>query len=226
MTKTRHLVWDWNGTLLSDAEIVLRACNETFAEFDAANPPPAGTPRFTPFTASTYEAAFVRPIQQFYAATFGREISAADFVELEESFQAKYVALLAGCSLAGDAHEALNGWRAGGGTQSLLSLWSHAQLVRYVARFGLTEYFHRIDGRRVPDVTSKAEPLREHLAALTSTREVVLIGDALDDAAAAAEVGARCIMYAGGTHDVSRLAKTGNPVAHTLTEAIALAAAG
>jgi phosphoglycolate phosphatase-like HAD superfamily hydrolase len=52
----------------------------------------------------------------------------------------------------------------------------------------------------------------------------VLIGDSVDDAHAAAEVGAQVVLYAGGFTDAPRLRKTGQPVATTLTEAVALAA--
>ena len=56
--------------------------------------------------------------------------------------------------------------------------------------------------------------------------DVVLIGDTVDDALAAQAVGARCVLYSGGFTEARQLRATGAPVVDTLTEAVALAAAG
>jgi phosphoglycolate phosphatase-like HAD superfamily hydrolase len=52
---------------------------------------------------------------------------------------------------------------------------------------------------------------------------VLVIGDAKDDAVAAAHVGAACVLYDGGSHPRHELEETGFPVASSLTEAVALA---
>src|SRR5205807_1821814 len=71
---------------------------------------------------------------------------------------------------------------------------------------------------------SKTPHLAAHLDALGLTGpECVLIGDSVDDAHAADAVGAACVLYSGGFTDPERLAETGRPVAHTLTEAVRLA---
>jgi phosphoglycolate phosphatase-like HAD superfamily hydrolase len=53
----------------------------------------------------------------------------------------------------------------------------------------------------------------------------VMIGDSVDDALAAASVGARCVLYSGGFTDAARLAEVGVPVVGSLAEAAVLAAA-
>jgi phosphoglycolate phosphatase-like HAD superfamily hydrolase len=52
---------------------------------------------------------------------------------------------------------------------------------------------------------------------------VLLVGDSLDDLAAARAVGARCVLYDGGSHHRSALEATGVPVVDTLTAALAAA---
>jgi phosphoglycolate phosphatase-like HAD superfamily hydrolase len=54
--------------------------------------------------------------------------------------------------------------------------------------------------------------------------DCVLIGDSIDDAEAAASVGARCVLYTGGFTDPARLRAFGVPVADSLAEAISQAA--
>lgn len=51
----------------------------------------------------------------------------------------------------------------------------------------------------------------------------VVIGDAVDDAVAAAHVGARAVLYTGGSHSRSSLEAAGVPVVDTLAEAVAVA---
>jgi phosphoglycolate phosphatase-like HAD superfamily hydrolase len=116
----------------------------------------------------------------------------------------------------------LSGW---GGSQSLLSMWFHDELVPTIDRYGLTDHFRRVDGLRATvGGGTKAPYLAAHLEALgLRGDECVLIGDALDDAAAAASVGADCVLYSGGLTHPENLAAAGVPVADTLAAAVALA---
>jgi len=111
------------------------------------------------------------------------------------------------------------------GTQSLLSMWFHDDLVDLVARLDLAGHFGRVDGLRLTvGGGGKAEHLYRHLEALGRTgADCVMIGDSLDDAVAAEAAGARCVLYTGGVTDPDRLHATGHPVATTLPEAVTLA---
>jgi phosphoglycolate phosphatase-like HAD superfamily hydrolase len=106
-------------------------------------------------------------------------------------------------------------------------MWFHTELVPTVDRYGLTSYFARVDGLRAHvGGGSKAPHLAAHLVALgLDGADCVLIGDSVDDAEAAASVGARCVLYTGGFTDPGRLRGCGVPVATTLAEAVTLAAA-
>ncbi|MBY8872964.1 HAD hydrolase-like protein [Micromonospora sp. PLK6-60] len=212
MTSTRHhLVWDWNGTLLNDLDLVVRATNAAFAS--------AGGPSVT---AAEHRVRFRRPIADYYAEMLGRAVDAEAFGALDRIFHDAYRAGLASCALADDATTAIAAWP---GSQSLLSMWFHDELVPTVHTYGLTGHFSRVDGLRAQvGGGPKAEWLEKHLAELGLTgAEVVLIGDSIDDADAAVSVGARCVLYAGGFSDPAHLRTTSHPVADTLTEAVTLA---
>ena len=63
-----------------------------------------------------------------------------------------------------------------------------------------------------------------HLAALeVDPSATLLVGDTLYDLAAAQAVGARCVLYDGGSHHRDALEATGVPVVDTLTAALASA---
>ncbi|MFC0030956.1 HAD family hydrolase [Micromonospora chaiyaphumensis] len=212
MTAARHhLVWDWNGTLLDDLDLVVRATNVAFAS--------AGGPAVT---ADEHRVRFRRPIADYYAEMLGQAIDDEAFGRLDRIFHEAYRAGLTSCALAADATAAIAAWP---GSQSLLSMWFHDELVPTVQTYGLTPHFTRVDGLRAAvGGGPKAEWLEKHLAELgLDGRQVVLVGDSLDDADAALSVGARCVLYTGGLSDPARLRTSGHPVADTLTEAVTLA---
>jgi len=206
-----HLVWDWNGTLLDDLTLVVAATNACLAAFGGA-----------PTTAEEHRREFRRPVAAYYSLALGRAIDEDDFIRLDRLFHDAYTAGLPTCALAADAQAALAAWP---GTQSLLSMWFHDKLVPTIDRYGLAASFARVDGLRATvGGGSKTPHLVAHLAALgLAGAECVLIGDSVDDAEAAAAVGAGCVLYAGGFTDPDRLRATGRPVARRLTEAVALA---
>ncbi|MFJ8580401.1 HAD family hydrolase [Micromonospora sp. NPDC093277] len=210
-TARRHLVWDWNGTLLDDLDLVVQATNVAFAS--------AGGPVVS---AGEHRVRFRRPIADYYAEMLGRAIDEESFGQLDRIFHDAYRAGLTSCALAADATAAIGSWP---GSQSLLSMWFHDELVPTVRTYGLTPHFSRVDGLRAAvGGGHKAEWLAKHLAELgLGGHEVVLIGDSLDDADAAGSVGAPCVLYTGGLSDPTRLRNSGHPVADTLTAAVTLA---
>jgi phosphoglycolate phosphatase-like HAD superfamily hydrolase len=205
----RHLVWDWNGTLFDDAEAILAATNDIFA--------PAGIT----ITADTFKAIFTRPLTHFYQAIVGRPITEPEFHQFDTAFHNAYHIRMQQCTMAADAEQALDMWAAAGHTQSILSMWTHNDLYKLVNKLGITPRFLAVEGRYGSNLGSKAAPLRKHLSTLGITPEkVTVIGDSLDDAAAAQAVGTKCILYDGGAHEVKALQQTGCEVAPTLTAAV------
>lgn len=206
-----HLVWDWNGTLLNDLGLVVASTNVVFAS--------VGGPVIT---AEEHRRGFRRPISEYYADVLGRAVDADAFGSLDKIFHDAYRTGLTTCELAEDATTAMRSWT---GTQSLLSMWFHDELVPAIETYGLTGMFSRVDGLRgTVGGDHKAAHLARHLAELgVDGSSVVLIGDSIDDADAADSVGATCVLYTGGFTDPARLRASDRPVADTLTEAVALA---
>jgi phosphoglycolate phosphatase-like HAD superfamily hydrolase len=204
-----HIVWDWNGTLLDDLGLVVAATNASLAS--------VGGPSIT---AEEHRRDFRRPIEAYYAGVLGRPMRDGEFGRLDEVFHRVYAAGVTTCDLAPGAPEALRGWTGG---QSLLSMWFHEDLVPTVEARGLTRYFRRIDGLRATvGGGPKAPHLVAHLDALgLDGADVLMIGDSVDDADAAASVGAACVLYSGGFTDRARLKEVGVPVVDTLAEALA-----
>ncbi|MEU8955797.1 HAD family hydrolase [Streptomyces sp. NPDC048518] len=209
-----HVVWDWNGTLLHDIHAVIDATNASFAELG-----------LEPITLERYRDLYCVPVPRFYERLMGRLPTDAEWQVMDAVFHKHYWTRVDTCSLAEGASELLAGRRADGRTQSLLSLAPHEHLVPIVRRHGIHEYFVRVDGRTDASHDGKAERMVRHLAELegVDVDRVVVIGDALDDAVAAAHVGARAVLYTGGSHSRASLELAGVPVVDSLAEAVDVA---
>lgn len=215
--QVRHVVWDWNGTLVDDFEVIVSATNAACSQVVGRS-----------VSAAEYRAHFTRPVHKFYERLLGRPVTPDEWDDMNAAFHRSYLELRASCALAPDADAALTAVTASGRTQSLLSLWTHEELVKVVAEVGLAEHFLRLDGMRgLSDGGPKDRHLRDHLERMADDlgrdldpKQILLIGDSLDDAAAAAAVGARCVLVEGGSHDAADLAASGDPVASSLLGAL------
>jgi len=206
-----HLVWDWNGTLLDDLSLVVEATNQAFAAVGGRS-----------LDSDEHRRTFRRPVAEFYAEILERAVDAEEFGRLDRIFHDAYRLGLTTTTLAADAMHALKSWP---GSQSLLSMWFHSELVPAVETYGLTGVFTRVDGLRTEiGGDLKAGHLARHLDELGVPGDrAVLIGDSLDDALAAESVGAAAVLYTGGFTHPTRLRASGRPVADTLVEAVRVA---
>ncbi|MFI9192777.1 HAD family hydrolase [Streptomyces californicus] len=216
-TMRTHLVWDWNGTLLDDTYAVVRATNAAFAEVE-----------LEPITPEQYREMYTIPIPRFYERFLGRLPTEAEWERMDGVFHRYYAEQRTACGLTAGAEELLHGWQQAGRSQSLLSMYGHEQLVPVVRGYGIEPRFVRVEGRRGPSGGSKALHMERHFEALAGVdgivpENAVVIGDALDDAVAAAHVGARAVLYTGGSHSRSSLEGAGVPVVDSLAEAVTLA---
>ena len=64
----RHVVWDWNGTLLDDLAATLEAINEVMDHFGAAA-----------CDEDTYRRHYTRPVQRFYEHLLDRPLDDEDW---------------------------------------------------------------------------------------------------------------------------------------------------
>ncbi|MFE1249734.1 HAD family hydrolase [Streptomyces sp. NPDC058735] len=212
-TKTgAHIVWDWNGTLFHDIDAIIGATNAAFAELG-----------LEPLTLQKYRELYCVPVPKFYERLMGRLPTEAEWERMDDVFHRYYAQHRTACELTVGAAELLSGWRSAGRSQSILSMYVHEELVPLVRGFGIEPHFIRVDGRTGPSGGSKAEHMVRHLGSLSGVapERTVVIGDAADDAVAALHVGARAVLYTGGSHSRASLEAVGVPVVDTLEEAVA-----
>ncbi|MFG2941728.1 HAD family hydrolase [Streptomyces sp. NPDC048282] len=206
-----HIVWDWNGTLFHDNDAIIGATNAASAELGLA-----------PITLEQYRALYCVPVPKFYERLMGRLPTDTEWEVMDEIFHRYYAEHRGLCGLTDGAAELLAGWRSAGRSQSLLSMYVHDELVPLVRGFGIEPHFVRVEGRVGPSGGSKAEHMVRHLRRLGDVEpgRTVVIGDAADDAVAAHAVGAKAVLYTGGSHGRASLEEVGVPVVDSLAEAV------
>ncbi|MFD8549346.1 HAD family hydrolase [Streptomyces sp. NPDC059649] len=214
-----HIVWDWNGTLFHDIDAVIGATNSAFAEIG-----------LEPITLEVYRELYCVPVPRFYERLMGRLPTEAEWLVMDETFHRHYSEHRLACGLAEGVDLLLEAWQTAGGSQSILSMFGHDELIPLVRGFGIESRFVLVEGRTGPSGGTKAAQMVRHLAALAEVDpgRTVVIGDAVDDAVAARESGATAVLYTGGSHSRASLeaaAVPGVPVVDTLAEAVELAGA-
>ncbi|MBF6331125.1 HAD family hydrolase [Nocardia transvalensis] len=209
-----HIIWDWNGTLFADGRALIES---TIDAFEAAG--------LGAIAHEDYQRLHCQPISSFYDRLAGRQLSAVEQELLEKNFYASYQKRREDIALAHDAVEALTTWQGAGRSQSLLSMHPHDRLMSLVQKFGLAEFFLRIDGLVGDESAYKAPHLRRHLDYLDVSKDnILLIGDSVDDAKAASQCGINCILYHAGAnalHAEDHFTDLGVPVVAGLRNAVA-----
>jgi phosphoglycolate phosphatase-like HAD superfamily hydrolase len=213
----RHIVWDWNGTLFDDQDLIVAATNISLRAVGMD----------IRVTNEQYKDLYQRPMDDFYAALVGAPIPLPQWRVLDAAFADHYLGHMLECGLSADALSAMDAWSPR--TQSLLSMFGHEELLELTAQFELHGRFGRIDGRPSdPDFGPKAKYLVKHVEHLQvqesglTADQIALVGDCVDDAEAAFHVGAAAVLYTGGSSSRTVLEAAGVPVVDTLSDAVAI----
>lgn len=190
----RHIIWDWNGTLLDDVEISVAIMDDMLRR--------RGLPGMD---LARYHSVFDFPVRAYYGR-LGLETSEENFRALSAEFIGGYERRRLEAQLHRDVEAVLGSVVANGMTQSILSAYQHDTLCEIVAHFGLRPHFVQLAGLDNIYAQSKVALGRASLADLQiPPAEVLLIGDTLHDLDVATDLGVDCILVAHGHQPASRL---------------------
>ena len=203
----RHIIWDWNGTLLDDLDYSIGVMNSLLGR--------RGLPRLD---RARYHAVFDFPVCDYYAR-LGLDVSQDNFSVLGQEWMTRYDAQRLDCPLQPDARRLLAAVQAAGLTQSILSAYPHGTLVEIVGHFGLADHFTHLSGLDNIYAHSKAELGRAQVTKLgLPPREILLIGDTLHDRDVARELGVDCVLVAAGHHPAEKLRRHHDRVLDSLAD--------
>ena len=190
----RHIIWDWNGTLLDDLDLSIDIMNGLLGR--------RGLPLLD---RNRYHRLFDFPVSAYYQR-LGFDFARDSFENLSVEFISAYDARRWECRLQPGAQTILESLQNAGVTQSVLSAYRQETLQEIVGHFGLTPRFLRILGLENVYAHSKAELGRSWVTELgLPPGEILLVGDTRHDLEVARAIGVDCVLVAGGHHSEERL---------------------
>ena len=207
LSKYKHIIWDWNGTLIDDVWLVVDIMNKMLKK---RNLPGIDSKR--------YREIFDFPVMDYYAK-LEFDFSNESFEDLTVEFISEYYTRFNECKLFDKVEEVLKKIRNMGISQSILSASKENILVEKVKYYGIDKYFCRIMGLENHYAESKVERGKKWIAELNlNPQDVLLIGDTAHDYIVSRNIGSDCLLIANGHHNYERLAKLGVEVINSLKE--------
>jgi phosphoglycolate phosphatase len=210
LSKYRHIVWDWNGTLLDDSALCVAILNEMLSARG-----------MSPVTVEEYRRHFDFPVIDYYRK-LGFDFNNEPYDAVAKEFIDAYDARRFTCNLQKDAEKVVTRIAEMGMQQSILSAYQQPRLEEVVTHFGMTKYFEVLSGLSDDYAHSKVESgrlLPKRLGCKPS--ELLVIGDTTHDHEVAAAMGADCILVVSGHQDHARLDRCHGQVLDSLAELLA-----
>ncbi len=207
----KHIMWDWNGTLLNDSHMAVMVINETL---EKRNMPVIDHEH--------YQKIFGFPVIDYY-----RRLG-FDFVD--ESFEVVGTEFIDGyekhkfdVDLHSGARDVLSTLTGQGVSHSILSAYKQNTLDELVAHFGLTHQFTGIVGLDNHYAHSKVENAVNWMQELgLPTSEVLFVGDTAHDHEVAEAIGVDCVLIPGGHQTREVLENTGARVLDDIAQILEL----
>ena len=207
----RHVIWDWNGTLVDDAWLCVEIVNELLECRGLA-----------PTTQCEYREVFGFPLRAYYESV-GFDLEREDFAAMGDEFNIRYNQRRRECRLREGACEVLTALSRNGIGQSLLSASNEMDLEEMVADYEVRSHFAAVAGVDNGLGEGKIERGHRHLADLNCKGdEVLLVGDTVHDVEVAAALGAHCVLLPSGHQSRRRLVGSGATVVEGLFAVAAL----
>jgi len=203
--KYKHIIWDWNGTLLDDVSECLAVLNELLRR------------RELPLlTQEQYRSRFDFPVIDFYIG-MGFDFEKESFDSIAHDYHAEYVRKVKECRLQPGAREILHAFDEVGLSQSLLSAYQRERLKEAVTFFNLDVHFTKLIGMNDYYAHSKVENGKRWVNELPyNPGEILFIGDTCHDYEVAQAMGTDCILVTFGHQNRDRLAPCGVPLVDSL----------
>ena len=201
ITKYKHVIWDWNGTLLDDVQLCADIINHILEKRN-----------LKPLTVEKYKDIFTFPVVDYYKAA-GLDVSGTNFEVMSHEFINEYESKKLDCNLYEGGKEVLEFFRENNLSQSVLSAYSQHTLEEIINHFELTHYFVKLVGLNNIYAASKLENGKKWIKELNiNPKEVLMFGDTLHDLEVAEEMGIDCILFAGGHQSKEKLIASGTKV--------------
>ncbi|MEA1876715.1 MAG: HAD hydrolase-like protein [Bacteroidota bacterium] len=205
--EVKHIIWDWNGTLLNDVWLCLECINILLKQRSLPQ-----------LTLSSYHKLFSFPVRKYYTEAgfdFKKEsfeIPARQFIDL-------YNARRTECSLNTNALDTLKFFHKKGVRQYILSASESWVLKEMMEFYHLDSYMDAVYGLDNHYADGKTGLGKQMLLDLNIEPEsAILIGDTCHDQEVAFQLGILAVLFTGGHYSKDRLTSCNTCLADSLSE--------
>ena len=176
--KYKHIIWDWNGTLVDDSSLCVDILNELLDEYGKKN-----------ISLKFYRANFSFPVVNFYRK-ISLPYSGNEFEEISKKFISRQEEHVKSLNIE----------------QAILSAGNQYDVEKFVKYYGLNSYFERILGTDNIKAEGKVElAMRFFLNSDYRAEEILIIGDTLHDLDIGNKIGCETILSSMGHNSESLL---------------------
>lgn len=196
LANKKHLIWDWNGTLLDDVDAVVEVMGgilegQGMARIDRAR----------------YLEVFGFPIAEYYRR-LGFDFEKVPFETLSDAFVAGYRARVQSIPLHAGAKELLAALKEEGIQQSVLSAAKEDDLRMHLTLHGILDYFDHVYGLNDHHAVSKVQRGLELIADTgIDPKRTLLVGDTDHDLEVGQALGVDVLLLNDGHQSFERLSQ-------------------
>ena len=199
--KYKHVIWDWNGTLLDDRWLCVEGINESLKKRSLPT-----------ITEDIYKNVFSFPVEDYYER-LGFNFKKEPFEVAGDEFVAYYAKFFHKTKLHRQVPSVIKDINAAGLSQSILSAGKQEYLNEWVKIHGLSDYFTIIRGIDNQYARGKVELGISFINELPyDNNEVIMIGDTVHDSDVADAMHIDCLLIDHGHMGNERLQDTGREV--------------
>jgi phosphoglycolate phosphatase len=205
INKYKHVIWDWNGTMLNDVELCVDIGNNLFRKKNIPL-----------ITVEKYKSIFTIPVKDYYVNA-GFDFSEESFEVVGKEWMDEYEERKYECSLHESLISVMQKFNKNGIQQSVLSAYKQDNLNEMMKYFDLDKYLDHVVGLDNIYAASKVHLGKKLISLLGNGHgETLMIGDTTHDYDVAKEMGADCILISSGHQTYDKLSKTDAIVLNTL----------
>ena len=207
--KYSHVIWDWNGTIVNDAQFCVELVNELLLEFNQEQ-----------VSLEFYLDNFQFPVSSYYSK-IGLPTDPLSSNRISSQFIINYRRRFQSCLTQHGVRACISKLNEFNVNQSVLSAGNQIDLNTFVSHYELSPYFNFISGVSDFFAHGKSDIAQEHFNKLgLPSSNVLLVGDTLHDAEIAKKIGVNCLLYCGGHNSKKVLHESTFPVIESIDEVI------
>ena len=207
--RTKHIVWDWNGTLIDDVSLCVNVLNELLSDYELPE-----------ISIEFYRSNFSFPVSEFYKR-ISLPFSGHEFSRISHSFISKYRQKWTACSLQPNVIKILDVLNKLGLQQSILSAGNQIDVNMFVNHFGLDGYLCQILGTDNIKAEGKIQLVQKFFSTSSlESDEILFVGDTLHDLEVGNHIGCRTLLFSKGHNSKSLISNNNAYVIDDLMEIV------